>query len=90
MQKLTKVEQEDGKIRFELDRGRTLLVVVLGSSYTHVRVKLPDRDHLLSYPEATMEVLSNLDRANYLVLPKVKPYDEEFPDNDIEVYEFYK
>lgn len=89
MGKVTKIE-EDSKFRFEIDRGRTMLVVVLGADYGRVRVRRPGEDFTVSYVEAIDEALRLLDtKTNYLILPKVNPHHDG-SDNDIEVYEFFK
>lgn len=94
MQKLKVVEEEDGKVKFELDRGRTLLVVVLGPTYIGRTARVVREDGRIAiekYIDVVSEILSNLDKSNYLVLPKAQLHSDENPaDNDIEVYEFYQ
>lgn len=88
MGKVTRTEQ-DGKFRFELERGRTILVVVLGSVYSRLMVRRPGESHPITYIEAIDEALQLLDsKVNYLILPKADRYDDL--DNDIEIYEFFK
>lgn len=92
MLKVERTETEDGKFRFEVNRGRTLLVVVLGANYGRcsVRIRNENEDRMMFYTDFCLETLSNLDKTNYLVLPKVKLYEDD-PENanEIEVYEFY-
>lgn len=94
MQKLKVIEEEDGKVKFELDRGRTLLVIVFGSAYAKCRAVYTDvqgERQIAPYLDVVSEAISHLDKSSYLILPKVRHYDDDDPaDNDIEVYEFYQ